>query len=107
MSDLYELDLIKLVLADQSAGISAVTPCLGTKTGRMRDKLKREIFKWNDRVSYNVGKRDFGSRDEMQTCRTRFIRVVCLFLSAGPDSEKILFKFWQLSRTRKQSALTR
>ena len=62
--DLHELDLVELVLADQSARVLAVGAGLRAEAGRVRDQLERQFGRIEDAVAREVGQRHFRGRDQ-------------------------------------------
>ena len=72
--ELYELDLLELVLTDEAANVFAVGAGLGPEAGGEGAEGDGEVGLVEDLVAEDVGDGDFGGGDEP---------VVVVFVSAG------------------------
>jgi hypothetical protein len=83
--DLYQFDLVELVLADHAARVATVGAGFGAKTRRMADELERQRVGGEDLATHDVGDRHFGGRNQVQR------------LGVGAQNlEQILLEFRQL-----------
>src|SRR5258708_4915512 len=85
--DLYQFNLLELVLANQTAHIASVRSGFGAEAGRVRRVLEWQVFVSQDLTAMKICERNFSGRDWIQ--RFAF------------DLEKVLFKLWELRCSRK------
>src|ERR1035441_590814 len=62
--ELYQFDLLKLVLADNSAHVFAVRSGLAAKTGSIGSQRNRQARRVQHFISIEVGHRNFGRRNQ-------------------------------------------
>ena len=94
MDNLDHFYLVKLMLADHTAGVTAIAACFRAETGGMGGELDGQLVFRNDGAADGIGKGDFCSRDEVKgfsitICATTFCR------------EQVICEFRQLSSTIK------
>src|SRR5688572_25164075 len=83
--ELYQFDLVELVLAKHTPNIFSMGTRFAAKAGRIRRKFYREAAAVENIFTIDVGQRDFRCGNKIEV--------------GIPDLEVILFELWQLSRT--------
>mmetsp|Transcript_18121 Transcript_18121/g.26442 ORF Transcript_18121/g.26442 Transcript_18121/m.26442 type:complete len:229 (-) Transcript_18121:432-1118(-) len=90
--NLYHFHFTKLMRTDQSSRVTAITPRLGTETGR-----KRHVRNWQIRLIQNRLPVHIGQRNLSRGNQKRILAIALMTLRR--NLEQILFKLGQLRRS--------
>src|SRR3984957_10033832 len=64
--DLYQLDLVELMVTDHAARVPARSAGFGAEARRMRHEPKRQVLRGHDLPAHEVGHRHFRSRNQVE-----------------------------------------